>query len=156
MRWHLTFICKPSNPKLHTQPLSNSYTANHYFPCPKSTQDQVPDHYRPPFTPETAEIFKLASPEMFTLPCLAFPVDTPIKSVLSPYFCLWTHSCAPPFSPAWLPMTLLLGLLVINFSSNDISLFMSSLSDLYKLSSRHKSTVSSFFFLGFTTYGHTP
>lgn len=57
-------------------------------------------------TPQTPlDLFKLANPKLFTLPCFAFPLEAWIKAMAyaapSSPFCLLTNANAYPCGPAW-------------------------------------------------------
>lgn len=62
-------------------------------PLSKSPQGQTPDNERHhPHSPKPARIFHLASPKWFTLPCLAFPRETPRKAVVYAFPSLFSAS----------------------------------------------------------------
>ena len=107
-----TFIWKPTNPEFiwSTTLLSNSHTPSQYFPCPKP-----PRQLETTLTAQSLlESLRLASGKLFTLSCLVFPMDTPIRALALAFpsllsFVPWPQPGASPVAPYGVVCPLLLG-----------------------------------------------
>lgn len=77
---HISGSCRP-----HTS-LSVTHTPSQYSSCPKSAPTRNQETKDPSVSQSSSEGFTLGSPKLFALPCLAFPVEIPIKS-LAETFC---------------------------------------------------------------------
>lgn len=80
--------------------------------------------------PNQLELFKLANPKLFTLPCLAFPMEAPVKTdlhFLPISFCLLPDTDASTLTLCDILCLLFLGELgiTLNFSFNSIDHFLS-------------------------------
>ena len=73
-------------PSSNTHQINISPALDH----PRASYQATRDH---PYSPKHATIIQIASPKLFTLPCLAFPTETPQKRLwptLSPPSCFWS------------------------------------------------------------------
>lgn len=81
----LLFMHKPTHFESipPTTSLSVTYQANISSAVSQPREGQALDNEGQSLRPQSPlELFKLASPELFTLPCLALCTETPIKAVL--------------------------------------------------------------------------
>ena len=75
----IPFTCSPQS-IVPTTSFSDFHTPIQYVPCWKASQSELSDKQRPPLNPEPTEILQTANPSLFTLPCLVFPRENPMKS----------------------------------------------------------------------------
>ena len=76
----MPFTCSPKS-LVPTISFSDFDTQIQYVPCWKASQSEVSDKQSHPLSPEPTGILQTADPSLFTLPCLVFPRENPIKAL---------------------------------------------------------------------------
>lgn len=74
------FTCSPKS-LVPTISFSDFHTQIQYVPCWKASQSEVSDKQSHPLNPEPTGILQTANPSLFTLPCIVFPRENPIKAL---------------------------------------------------------------------------
>lgn len=76
----MPFTCKLTDPEPHHQPSPyQPHTQSQYFPSPKSSRAKWRCLETTLIAQSLLELFKLANPKLFTLLCIFFSVETPLK-----------------------------------------------------------------------------
>lgn len=83
-------------------------SSSQHFPCPKSSQSQIPGNWDHGIAQRPLELFKLAKPTLWTLPGLVFRTETPTMALANVFLTpgLLHSDCPNAFSVGLCDMVL--------------------------------------------------